>query len=56
MITNYHFDDLSYKNSYLVNDSFGEWQLATSLYPKGIYIVVVKNNDQNVWQQKLIIE
>ncbi|CAM4449872.1 PKD domain-containing protein [Flavobacterium terrigena] len=34
----------------------GNWQLNTSNYPGGIYVVVVKDNNQIIVQHKLVIE
>ena len=43
-------------NQYVLASSKGELQLQTSTYQAGIYIVVVKDNDTILLQQKLIIE
>ena len=50
--------DLSGRNIYknLVTSSTGDLQLNTSSYQAGVYIVVVKQNDAILLQQKLIIE
>jgi alpha-tubulin suppressor-like RCC1 family protein len=34
----------------------GEWQCNTSQMPAGVYIVVVQNENGNLWQEKLIIQ
>lgn len=39
-----------------LSSSTGELQINTSGYQAGVYIVVVKQNDNSVLQQKLIIE
>ncbi|CAM3624333.1 T9SS type A sorting domain-containing protein [Flavobacterium gelidilacus] len=43
-------------NTYKLAASKGELQLTTSTYQAGIYIVIVKQNDTILLQQKLIIE
>jgi alpha-tubulin suppressor-like RCC1 family protein len=43
-------------NQYVLPSSKGELQIQTSTYQAGIYIVVVKENDTILVQQKLIIE
>lgn len=43
-------------NQYKLSSSKGELQLNTSTYQAGIYIVVVKQNETILLQQKLIIE
>lgn len=43
-------------NQYKLSSSKGELQLNTSSYQAGIYIVVVKQNETILLQQKLIIE
>jgi hypothetical protein len=50
--------DLSGRNIYkkLVISSTGDLQLNTSTYQAGVYIVVVKQNNEILLQQKLIIE
>ncbi len=40
----------------LISSSIGELQLNTSTYQAGVYIVVVKQNNEILLQQKLIIE
>jgi len=34
----------------------GEWNVTTGVYPAGIYLVVIKQTDGKIWQQKLVIE
>jgi alpha-tubulin suppressor-like RCC1 family protein len=43
-------------NQYVLPTSKGELQIQTSTYQAGIYVVVVKENDTILLQQKLIIE
>ncbi|CAM3624367.1 T9SS type A sorting domain-containing protein [Flavobacterium gelidilacus] len=56
--TNVEVYDISGRviNHYKLSSSRGELQVNTSTYQAGIYIVIVKQNDTILLQQKLIIE